>query len=119
MTLYHTLRCVAFALTLVAMQRNARIDSDPILAFLCFASLCLITRKLLKYLLEIFAFHKLTQHKALRHIMNRPLYHIAGNFRMVQIFTVSRIDQPPRKMRTTNFSSASYVLLVGVVLPER
>ena len=29
-----------------AVQRNARIDLDPILAFLCVASLCLIAKKL-------------------------------------------------------------------------
>ena len=52
MTLYHMLRCVAFVLTLVATQHNARIDLDPILAFLCFASLRLITKKSLKYLIR-------------------------------------------------------------------
>ena len=46
------LRRVAFALTLVATQRNARIDSDPILAFLCIASLHLITKKSLKILIR-------------------------------------------------------------------
>ena len=70
MTLYHMLRCVAFTLTLVATQRNARIDSDLILAFLYVASLRLIAKKLLK---QIFAFRKLAQRKDLRHIVNRPL----------------------------------------------
>ena len=42
MTLHHMLRCVAFTLTLVATQHNARIDLDPILAFLCVVSLHLI-----------------------------------------------------------------------------
>ena len=63
MTLHHMLRCVAFALTLVTTQRNARIDSDPILAVLCVASLLLIAKKSLN--LEMFAFRKLTQRKAL------------------------------------------------------
>ena len=44
MTLHHMLRCIAFALTVVTMQRNARIDLDPILAFLCVASLRLIAK---------------------------------------------------------------------------
>ena len=45
MMLHHMLCCVAFVLTLVTKQHNARIDSDPILAFLCVASLRLITKK--------------------------------------------------------------------------
>ena len=40
------LRCVAFALTLVATQSNARIDPDSILAFLCIALLHLVMKKL-------------------------------------------------------------------------
>ena len=52
MMLYHTLRCVAFVLTLVATQRNARIDSDPILVFLCVVSLRLITKKSRKGLIR-------------------------------------------------------------------
>ena len=52
MTLHHMLRCVAITLTLVATQRNARINSDPILAFLCFASLRLIAKKALKVLIR-------------------------------------------------------------------
>ena len=47
--LYHMLRCIAFALTLVAIQRNTRIDSDPVLAFLYVVSLHLIAKKSLKY----------------------------------------------------------------------
>ena len=41
-TLNNALRCVAFASTLVGTQRDARIDSDPIFAFLCVGSLRLI-----------------------------------------------------------------------------
>ena len=52
MTLHHMLRCVAIMLMLVATQRNARIDSDPILAFLCFASLRLIAKKAIKVLIR-------------------------------------------------------------------
>ena len=61
-TLYNALHCVAFALTLVGTQHNARIDLNPILAFLCIAFLCQIVKKSLKYLIiQNFAFHKLTQ----------------------------------------------------------
>ena len=45
-------------------------------------------------------------------------YHIAGNFCMVQNFTVFADRAAAAKIRTTNFSSASYGLLVGVVSPE-
>ena len=38
---------------------------------------------------------------------------------MVQNFTVFADRSAAVKIRTTNFSSASYGLLVGVVLPER
>ena len=69
----YILHYVAFALTLVATQCNARIDSDPILAFLCGASLRLIAKKSLKFLI---AFRKLTQCKALRHIVNQPLVYM-------------------------------------------
>ena len=48
MTLLHMLSCVTFALTLIATQCNARIDSDPILVFLCVASLRLIAKKIAK-----------------------------------------------------------------------
>ena len=44
-TLNNVLRCVIFASTLVETQHNARIDSDPILAFLCVAFLCLVVKK--------------------------------------------------------------------------
>ena len=48
--LHNALHCVAFALTLVGMKCNARIDSlDPILAFLCVEFLCQIVKKLLNY----------------------------------------------------------------------
>ena len=45
-------------------------------------------------------------------------YCIAGNFRMVQNFAVFVDRTAAAKIRTTKFSSASYVLLVGVVSPE-
>ena len=49
--------CIAFVMTLVGMQHNARIDSDPILAYLCVAFLRQIV-KLLNinfYILQISA----------------------------------------------------------------
>ena len=45
MTLNNALRCVIFMSTLVEMQHDARIDSDPILAFLYVAFLCLVIKK--------------------------------------------------------------------------
>ena len=68
--LHNALHCVAFALMLVAMQHDTRIDSDSILAFLCVVSWCLIAKKLLKILIRNF---KLTQRKALCHIVNWPV----------------------------------------------
>ena len=47
------------------------------------------------------------------------IYHRAGNFRMVQIFAVFADRSAATKIRTANFSSASYGLLMGVVSPER
>ena len=47
------------------------------------------------------------------------IYRTAGNFRMVQNFAVFADRAAAAKIRTTNFSSASYGLLVGVVSPER
>ena len=52
MMLHHMLRCVTFTLTLVATQCNARIDSDPILVFLCVASLYLIAKKIAKIVIR-------------------------------------------------------------------
>ena len=46
-------------------------------------------------------------------------YRIVGNFHMVQNFTVFADRSAAVKIRTANFSSASYGLLVGVVSPER
>ena len=48
MTLNNALHCIAFASTLVEMHHDVRIDSDPILAFLCVAFLCLIVEKSLE-----------------------------------------------------------------------
>ena len=48
--LNNALRCVAFTSALVEMQRDARIDSDPVLAFLCVGSLRVIAKKSLKVL---------------------------------------------------------------------
>ena len=49
--LHNASHCIATASTLVEMQRNARIDSDPTLAFLCIiAFLCQ----------KMFAFHKIS-----------------------------------------------------------
>ncbi len=42
---------------------------------------------------------------------------IAGNFRMVQNFAVFADRSAAARIRTANFSSASYGLLVGVVSP--
>ena len=42
--LNNTLRCIVFASTLVEMQHDARIDSDPILAFPCIAVLRLVIK---------------------------------------------------------------------------
>ena len=46
------------------------------------------------------------------------VYHIVGNFHMVQNFTVFTDRSAAAKIRSTNFSSASYGLLVGVVSSE-
>ena len=46
-------------------------------------------------------------------------YCTAGNFHMVQNFVVFMDRLATMKIRTTNFCSASYGLLVGVVSPER
>ena len=48
------LRCVAFASTLVEMHHDTRIDSDPILAFLCIAFLRLIVEKSLENVVRNF-----------------------------------------------------------------
>ena len=53
------MRYVAFASTLVETHHDARIDSNPILAFLCVAFLRLIVENSLEKLLEIFAFREL------------------------------------------------------------
>ena len=45
MTLNNMLHCVVFALTLVEMQHDARIDLDPILTFPCIAFLRLVVKK--------------------------------------------------------------------------
>ena len=47
------------------------------------------------------------------------IYCIAGNFRMVQNFALFTDRLAAAKIRTTNFSSAIYGLLVGVISPER
>ena len=67
MTQGPALCCVTFVLTPTAMQRNARIDSDPIFVFLCVAFLRLITKK--SQILNIFVLCKLdATHGPLRHI---------------------------------------------------
>ena len=48
-TLNDALRCFVYAWTLVEMQHNARIDSDPILVFPCIAFLCLVIKKPLTF----------------------------------------------------------------------
>ena len=45
MTLNNALHCVVFASTLVEMQHDARIDSDPILALPCVVFLHLVVKK--------------------------------------------------------------------------
>ena len=47
--LNNVLRCVVFASTLIEMQHDARIDSDPILGFPCIAFLCLVAKKPLTF----------------------------------------------------------------------
>ena len=56
-------------------------------------------------------------HEVLQYI-NDNSYRITGNFRMVRNFAVFADRSAAAKIRTTNFSSASYGLLVGVVSPE-
>ena len=77
MTLRYALHCVAFTSMLVAMQHDARIDLDSILAFLCIGLLHLIAKKSLKI---NFAFRKLAQCKALRHIVNRPYFIVGASY---------------------------------------
>ena len=56
-TLNNTLCCIAFMSTLEETQRNARIDSDPILhAFPYAAFLHLVVKNPLFFLVIIFAF---------------------------------------------------------------
>jgi hypothetical protein len=45
-TLHNALRCIDFASILVETQRNASIDSDPILVFLCIAFLHQIVKNI-------------------------------------------------------------------------
>ena len=45
MTLNNALRCVIFASMLAETQHDTRIDSDPILAFLCIAFLHQVVKK--------------------------------------------------------------------------
>ena len=49
-TLNNALRCVIFVSTLVETQHDARIDSDPILAFPCVAFLRQVVKKPLTFL---------------------------------------------------------------------
>ena len=56
--------CIALALALIAMQQNARIDSEPILAFLCIAFLRLVTKHY-KFM-KIFALCKLDAMQCMR-----------------------------------------------------
>ena len=58
-SLHNALRCVAFALTLVGVQHNVRMDSDPILAFLCVVFLSWIVKKLLIIINIYFAFRNI------------------------------------------------------------
>ena len=68
----NVLRCITTASMLVEMQCNARIDSDPILSFLCVAFLYQIVKKNAKiFNLKCLRFVKLTQCKMLRCIVNR------------------------------------------------
>ena len=78
---YDATPCVAFALMLIAMQYDTRIDSDYILVFSCVAFLRLV----MKNLLEI-AFCKLDtmQCKALHHILNWALDSILSTIAEVQ-----------------------------------
>ena len=46
----NALGCIVFALMLVETQHNARIDSDPILAFPCVTFLRLVVKNPLTYL---------------------------------------------------------------------
>ena len=52
-TLNNALHCVGFASTLVETQYDARIDSDPILAFPCVAFLHQVIKKPLIFFLVI------------------------------------------------------------------
>ena len=55
-------------------QPNARIDSDPILAFLCISFLCLVMKhhNFHEYF-HVTQARRNTTHVPLRHIVNRPL----------------------------------------------
>ena len=46
------MRCVVFSLTLVEKQHDARIDSDPMLAFPCVAFLRQVVKKSLTFLVN-------------------------------------------------------------------
>ena len=79
MTQEFVLHHVAFALTLVTMQSNARIDPDSILVFLCVAFLRLVMKKIAK--IRIFSrFASSTQRnaRALHHIVNQALLCMDG-----------------------------------------
>ena len=58
------LHCVVLAFEFAATQWNTRIDSDPILAFLCVASLCLVTKN--HEFVNIFTLRKLDAMQRMR-----------------------------------------------------
>ena len=64
MTQMPALRCVVLTFELAATQRNARIDSNPILVFLCVAFLRLVTKN--REFVNIFALRKLDATQRMR-----------------------------------------------------
>ena len=76
------LRHVAFASTLVGTHRDARIDSDPIFAFLCVGSLRLIAKKSLKILVRKFCVSRINATQGLASLrepaLKLELVHIAA-----------------------------------------
>ena len=76
--LNNALCCIAFASTLVETQRNARIDSDPILAFLCVGSLCVIAKKSLKLLASKNCVSRINTMQGLASLCEPPLEYSVG-----------------------------------------
>ena len=76
----HLLCCVVFALRLVETQHDARIDSDPILAFTCVAFLCLVVKNPQIFLVINLCFSRINAMQGLTSLCEPALIVYSGNF---------------------------------------